>query len=565
MKTPSKTQKFRPFFSRNCAFTRYLSVLLAFAVINLSLSCSYYSVKDVPVSAEAKEVSSQIKEFNASKKYVIVHSDGLSWHLKNMIINDDNQVIEGTIEPVNSRHTSIKPRDSKRVHRYVATKTEPINEIHIYLKSSSVFEDSRDVAIPLSDIKRLSYNDKNVGRSVLNVVGGTIGTAFVFLLIAAALKSSCPFVYIKNGDEYVFAGELYPGTITPKMQEYDYLPLPNFKSQDNMYTIKISNELKEIQYTDQLQLIRIDHKRNEKVLLDINGNIQTFRNIQLPVNCYADNINDQLDSVKNKDDVFFTFDSPKATSDATRSIVFDFERQEGQNKAKLFLTAKNSVWLDYVFGKFNEQFGWYYNTFQKEQQQLEKKIITDWVEGQNIPLSVYIKNGTDWELVEKINSVGPLATRDIAIPIDLSEIKGKKVEVKLVTGFMFWELDYIGIDYTPNSEVEIRTLDLESAIDQDGNDVANLLLNADGEYFIQPNMRDEVVVSFRASADARGPQATSVFLKNKGYYNYIRDYRGIPDREKLESFREDHAFTKFSEKRYFDFVNYSESKLVYHE
>jgi len=230
----------------------------------------------------------------------------------------------------------------------------------------------------------------------------------------------------------------------------------------------------------------------------------------------------------------------------------------------LYLTAKNSVWLDYIYGKFNEQFGSYYKTFQKNQQKVSADSIRKWSYGQNVPLSVFVKTNKDWQLVEKINTVGPMAMRDIVVPIRLDEVVGNKLQVKLETGFMFWEVDYVGIDFTENENLQMEHIMPLEAIDQNGNNVTKLLAEADQNYFAQPEIGDEVVVHFPVKESKNG-LLQSFFLKNRGYYNYIRDYKGIPDFEYLKSFREDNAFTKFSEKAYFEFAYFDLSKLAYHE
>jgi len=541
----------------------FISIVLSIAIINLTVSCSYYTVKDVPTTKE--NITKQVDNFNTQEKYVIVHSDNLSWHLKDMVLNDDEQMISGTIETVGNSHLYKRVRDNKRVHNYNKQKTDPLNEVHFYLKTSISFNYAEYVNIPLDEISRISVNDKNTGRSVANVLLTTVGAAFAISLIALALKSSCPFVYIKDGQEYEFVGELYPGAITPNLQRNDYLALPNFNPENELYTLKVSNQLKEIQYTDQLQLLSVDHAENIEVLMDSKGELQTFETVLAPINVKSDGVNQDLDLALEKDNNYYAFNSSLSTSNSTRSMVFEFNKPKNSKKVKLYLTAKNSVWLDYIFGKFNEQLGSYYNTFQKKQQTVEKETLTNWTNGQNIPLSVYVKTKDGWKLAERINTVGPLAMGDLVVPIDLDLNNDEVLQIKLETGFMFWEVDYVGVDFSKNSNVTLEYIDPVSAFDQHNNDVTHLLNKQDGTYFVQPNVGDEVVVSFPATSTQDSLTETTVFLKNRGYYNYIRDYKGFPDQEKLEAFKVDGTFTKFSETSYFEFVNFSSNNLAQNE
>ncbi|TXE09301.1 hypothetical protein ES711_05060 [Gelidibacter salicanalis] len=541
---------------------RVIAVFLALAVLNVSISCSYYSVKNVPTTKET--MSQQVKTFNDAQKYVMLHTASETWHLKNMVINEDDQTLSGILEDLSDFHTYTKPRESKRVHRYDKDETMPLTEVHFYLNNSLLKSNNDHVQIPLADIVSISVNDKNTNRTIANIALTTVGVVFVVFIIIMATKSSCPFVYIKNGAYYDFVGELYPGTITATMQRDDYLPLGQLAPEDDGYTLKIANLLKEIQYTDFLQLILVNHDEDVQVLMDSKGDLQTFKNILAPSKATQDDGFNMINPALKKDNEYYAFNTSKVTETGVRSIVFEFDKPKNDQDAKLYLTAKNSVWLDYIFGKFNAQFGSYYNTFKKKQQTVAAKTITDWSQAQNIPLSVYIKTRTGWQLVERIQTVGPMAMRDLVVPLKLNQIEGDKLQIKLETGFMFWEVDYVGVDFSENNNVELSYVSPSKALDQNGEEVTHLLAAPDGIYVVQPNIGDEVVVHFKSKPYGEG-QTQSVFLQNRGYYNYIRDYKGTPDVARLKVFKEDNMFTKFSEKAYFEFVNFNFNEFASHD
>jgi len=551
------------FFYEQKMLSKGLALMLTIAILNLPVSCSYFNVRSVPTTEENK--SEQIKAFNESRKYVIIHSNDISWNLDNMVINEDDQTISGIILPVNDQHQYEKIRKSKRVHSYNKGKSEPLNEVHLMLKTSINFQSNASVSIPLSDIASMSVNDKNTGRTIANILLTTVGAIFVLTLIALATKSSCPFVYVKNGEEFDFVGELYPGIITANMQKDDYLPLPNFSAENGQYTLKIANHLKEIQHTDFVQLISVTHEKNVEVLIDSKGELQSIKNLISPVLVTQDDGLKNKRKASKKDNEFYGFDTSMYSENSTRNVIFDFNNPLKKKSAKLYLTAKNSVWLDYIFGKFNEQFGSYYNKFQRNQQKVPFDTIQNWSESQHIPLSIYLKTNHEWKLIEKIKTVGPMAMRNIVVPLTLENVERlDKIQIKLETGFMFWEVDYVGIDYSKNIDMKPIYISPSNAIDQYGNDVTLLLNKPDENYFSQPNIGDEAIVNFQV-APCNENQEKSIFLHNRGYYNYIRDYKGVPDIDKLKSFKEKNTFTRFSEDTYFDFVTINLEKTVYHE
>lgn len=535
-------------FTRRKNVKSSIAIALSIMALNLNLGCSYYTVAPMEITRE------NIKSFNEQEKYVVIHSGESIYNLNQMVFNEDDKTITGIAKHLLPQHIYKTKREDKRVQRYKKERQNPLNEVHFYVQNVNFPKMETEVSIPFENIVSVSVNNRNSGRSIANVFTGTIGVFFAVVLIVALTKSSCPFVYIKNGQEYEFTGELYPGIITANMQRDDYLPLPKITSKDGTYELKITNELKEIQYTDLAQLVLIEHSEDIEVLLDKTGKPHTFSNLISPktVNCDGDNQN--IKNISAKDDKFWSFNSTINTLGGTREMVLEFDRPKKSKSAKLYITAKNSVWLDIVFGKFNEQFGSYYNDFQKQQQQLSRGVSEQWIKDQNIPLSISIKTKNGWELVDQIATVGPLAMRNVVIPLKLEYVDSGPLKVKLETGFMFWDVDYVAIDYSLNINLEPRLIDTSLATDENNYEVTGLLRKADGKYLKQPDIGNEVQLTFEIPAPNEH-MTQSAFLKNRGYYNYIRDYKGTPDVNRLRSYKEKNAFSKFSESSYLNFVS----------
>ena len=540
------------FFTKRKKLTSFLSLLLTLSLLNLLTGCSYYNVRNLTTTSET--LAGQINEFAENQQYVVIHSGPDTWHLTALRVNEQEKTMSGMVQHVGAIHIPKKPRETKITHQYKGGK-EVLNEVHFYVSTEKEIKYGEQTTIPFSEITSISVNDKNTGRSVANVVLGTVGVIAAIFIIVLLTKSSCPFIYVNNGEEYVFTGELYPGVLTANQQRDDYLVLPNLIETNSEYRIKITNELKEIQHTDLVQLMAIEHPENVKVLLDANGNPHTFSNLIAPNRVMVDNLNGDTGPSLAKDNTSYLFNTETNNGSSTRNIEMTFNKPEQVAKAKLFLTVKNSLWLDYVFGKFNEKFGTYYPQFQKDQQAAPKENSIKWMKEQSIPLSVYVKTAVGWDLVDRINTVGPMASRDIAVPIDMTKLTGNEVVIKLETGFMFWEVDYAGIDFTDNRTVTINYINPSMAVDGNNKDVTKLLLAEDQNYLVQPNVGDEVVVHFKA-IETKPTFIKTFFLKNRGYYNYIRNYDGEPNFQELKLFRIAGAFTDFSMYEYEALMDY---------
>src|SRR5207245_8003061 len=89
------------------------------------------------------------------------------------------------------------------------------------------------------------------------------------------LSSSCPLLYAWYGTKFMYVtdvlgaapiGELAPDgtTISPHPEEYVRLP-ESLGDQDGDYVFQLTDELRELDYFDQLRLVAVDHPATEEV------------------------------------------------------------------------------------------------------------------------------------------------------------------------------------------------------------------------------------------------------------------------------------------------------------
>lgn len=534
---------------------RTVSWIVLIAYVNLAIGCSYYSVN----SLESLSQESIIEQIQKKNKYIILHQEEKAWHLKDITINDAAHEMKGTLEPVPANHVYYKTaKKEHKANRYKKPlppyRTDsPIHEIHIYTTLSTE-EHSSQVTIPFSSITRFEVYDTHVGATVFSALGFVAIATVLVALIIVATKSSCPFVYIGDGENYTFTGEMYGGAIYPSLERDDYMPLPDCKPVDGQYHIRISNELLERQYTNLANLMVVEHSPSSRVIIDKNGSIQTLTDPELPATAVTATNKNAESLIVKKDSISYLFNDDVNDGYGLSALTLSFKKPKNSKTGKLILNAKNSFWLDYVYGKFNEQFGTYYNTFAEEQKKEKSQKLNQWSLDQNIPLSVYIETEAGWKFVDYFNSIGPLASRDIVMPIDLSQVKGENVKIKLECGFMFWEVDYAAMDFTENIPVKVSEITSESAIDERGNNVSSLIAATDNKYLIQPEIGNVATIQYAASAPT-DRNIQSVFLHSRGYYEYIRNYKNMPNILTLQSFKDKGGFTKFSKNQYNEFVS----------
>ena len=524
---------------------RLVIFLLIGAILNLSVGCRYFEV----TTYDKTQASVGLQEIEPDD-YIIVHFGTDTFHLNKLLVDLDKQEISGYKVPVGVGHgyfDNPKPKGNKYKRKYQS----PDNEVHVYINGSKEAEDGL-MLITISEIERLDVYDHQVGATVASYVLGGIGITTlaigVLMLVILLTKSSCPFVYILDGEEYVFYGETFGGAISQNIERDDYMPLPGFSAQDGIYSLKITNELKELQYTDIAELFCIEHNSDVKVLMDSYGKPYSLKNVSAPIRAVSDNGSDYTKLVSALDSTSYLFTDEISSNEDFSSINLSFENKKITDEAKLVLTIKNTLWLDYIFERFFAQFGDKYNDFAKKQKNKSREEKMKWIKEQGVLLTVEVKTSKGWKSIEDINMVGPLASRSIVVPIDLTGIEEQVLEVRLSSGYHFWELDYAGIDFSKNIPLEMKPLVLEDAKDENAVDLKASLTATDGNYLEQLYIGAQAYLKYRAPEPKEKLQQ-SLFFHTRGYYEYVRTYTGKPNVAELKKFRNPGSFAHFSKQR----------------
>jgi hypothetical protein len=527
-------------------FSRYLARITLFAFLFQLIACNYYRTRTEDPSA--------IKNlYSLSKgKIFLLHQGSKTWSLTDPVLNGDE--LEGKLNDVPASLTNYAYTDPVKSHRYQSKdKYNALNLVHLYINEYRQEEGSQ-VAIPVSSIKRIDIVEKDTGRTiathVLSTIGITVGVLLLISIIILLTKSSCPFVYTHNGEGYEFTGEAYGGAIFAPLERDDFMPLPNMVPVENEYRLRITNELKERQYTNLAELWVVQHPADSKVLLDNKGNVHTLSAIQAPVAAQTNAGESCLEPLLKQDKASHLFNEDVPENKPNEAIL-TFDKPSEAVNGKLVLHAQNSLWLDYLFGEFTQQFGSYYNKWAASQKRESYEKLSQWQHEQGIPLSVYLETNKGWQLVDHIESVGPLASRDLVVPVNLADVQAKdQIRIKLTSGFMFWEVDYVGIDYTANVPVKMEKYKPARAVNEKGQDVRQALSGNDEVYLHQLQPGTAVSISYRHVVQQAPGTTLSTFLHTKGYYEHVRDYTGTPDVPELISFRKPGRFIEFSKEKY---------------
>ena len=511
-------------------------------VLFQTTSCHYFKINQK--RAEALPTLLEIGEIH---KYFIIHQEDQVYALENITV--DSTFLNGELVlPTEPIHYYLG-----RKFRYTKEERPILHEVHIYMTKEASPLEAGSATIPLQDLRELRIIEKDTGKTIASYILVTLGgaaAAFALLLVIVALtKSSCPYVYVYDGEGFVFQGETFGGAIAPNLERDDYMPLPFARSQDGFYHLRINNELKERQYLDLAELLLVHHLPEEQVLLDRNGQPHLLRQPVPPLIAESFSATDVQASLRNHDrDVYF-FNEENADDSG---LFLTFARPAGITKGKLVLTAKNTLWFDYIFGEFLAKFGGAYPEWMDRQAKIPSDQRQANVIRSEFPLSIYLERDGDWQLVDHLSTVGPLANRDFVVPVDLSDLTADTFRIKIETGFMFWEMDRVAIDFSENPELSVSSIAPAQAIGTYGQDWREALLVADGTYMAQERTGEVTELLFGVPEPPAG-QVQSTFLHTRGYYELVRDFTGLPQVDALNRFKEEGHFSEFSRERYRQF------------
>jgi hypothetical protein len=535
--------------------------------VNSLTGCKYYK----PVAATAyndQTKHSSLRELNDEGKYFILRKGTYSYSLNNVVLDDTKMTLTAKADTIPADH-KVYIKHKKKKYSYNKSNNAVLREVHIYTADTSRVDTSLAYTFPLSDVKKIEIIEYDKKRSnagtAKGIVIATVATALVVLTIAAATDEppppsqtttgSCPYISTFDGMNYNLQGEIYSASIYQPLQKDDYLPL-QLGSATGDYKIRISNELQEIQYTDFADLVVVEHDKNVQMLVNPNGAIFSISNPQAPEAATLNNNIDVRNELLNKDNNNCYFKDDHGTR-AAEDLYVSFKNDSKSNRGKLILSGKTSGWVNYLFDEFAKGFGSYYAKWARQQEKRPASELEKWTNEQNIPLTISVKTYEGWKEVQKLKVVGPLLNRDMVIPVDLPD--NGPAEFKISCGYLFWELDYAAIDYTPDVAFTSNTVKPYEAIDENGLNVLPTIANPDKQYLVQPDIGNTAIIKYNRIEPREGMTQT-FFLHSSGYYTHIRHYKGSPKTAFLKSFEQPGALSAFSRLKFSDELSSTASK-----
>ena len=536
-------------------------ILLAIAIVAVACNGQYFKATKY-YSAQIEEALESIKTPAFYNVFVTLKEREI-FQLDYFFYDREARSVVGVYKEVNPELAERNYGYAPKMNRYTRKKNGSIDGpgglvYEIRIQANEVIFDGGTasegarVKIPIKNIYQLDLLEHKEAVGILYKVLGGVAASFAAVLTWAACCLSCPFIYIQDGDTERFMGEFFSGAVTENMARHDFLPLPGFEPVDGVYELRIANEMEERQYTDLAVLEAVEHPADMEVLITPEGTPILFAAPLLPAEAVTDQGTNCEVVMAARDGIAYDFTDECAEKENFSSLSLAFDKPAGVDQAHVILHVKNTMWSMMMYESFMSMFGSRYDDYVEHQRDRSAEQKTQWLKDQGQMLEVQLRRAGQWETVHWVNLPGPFSFRSEVVPLDVSNTDEGPVELRLVAGYHFWELDYAAIDYTEQPGMVKTPLALLSAEDELGQDVASHLLEVDGDYLERLFIGADATLKFQALPASEPGNVHSVFMHAYGYYEPIREYAGIPNMTELKKFKESGHFARFSKEQFND-------------
>lgn len=417
--------------------------------------------------------------------------------------------------------------------------------------------DGTHKSIPLSDVDMFYVLKFNPAKTVLSVIGVSALVAVGVVLIIAATKESCPFIYSFDGQQYRFDGEPYGGSVCEGLERTDYCRLDYLRPVNGEYKLMLTNEVDETQYTDEFKLCVFDHPAGTRVVPDAAGRFYTIRDPLSPVRATDKKGRDIQRWISRTDDLFWESGiHPHDTVDPGSlrdTLTLTFPKPAANASGKFVVSASNTLWGSQMLKRYLNLWGdqvdtWYHNLTNAD----TLALYGAWQEREEVfRMQVKVWANNQWVTRGEILGGGPFMTEERVVPLSLDGVSGDSVKICLCPPAGFWQLNSFAMDYSSDESYDRRELAASSMVGHDNTDLRRILDSTDHRYYAMPGTGQTAMIVFPAPLPITGHERT-VYAKVSGYYDIHLKRSGpmqLQTRQRIAA--EPGYFTKFSLQEYY--------------
>ena len=445
--------------------------------------------------------SEQIKEVHLESPSPIIGTDELK--------ENENKLFSSVVL-INNR--IIKFDDDKG--RYIKQKA--------FISGKTISKEK--ITIDASEILYVMIERTDAAGTVLTSLAVVVGIAMIIGIVAMATKESCPFVYSYDGKKFVFDAEPLGGATTRGLQRSELSKLEKIEENDGKYKIMVRNEVEETQYIDKLSLYIVDHDPAYEIYPDLSCEILAVKKLEGVLVAEDENGRDLSKFIDKPDNLFWQsklpIEEPISQSKHRHQLTITFPKPADSKSAKLIINAGTTLWGSNMIREmlllYGDSVDKWYNSI--DTSNIARETMKKFIEREELYLlKLWIKEADRWKMQNIIQGGGPFVTETRSYNLDLSNVNGDSLIIKLNPPYGFWTLDYIAVEYNSHTSPDMSEIEIASATDSYNTDISEILSNVDDNYLIMPLIGDYFIAEFEAPPLEKNLVRT-IFLKSTGYY-----------------------------------------------
>lgn len=413
--------------------------------------------------------------------------------------------------------------------------------------------DGKLEVVDTRDIQTIDIKGRASGAQTGALIGLAVDTTIVVVVLVATASSnngssrnsdagsfefrSCPLVYSMDSRGVHLDAEVFGGALFPAARRTDLARLDHAQLQNGEVQLQVTGEAGETQHVDQMALLVAEHAPGEEIVPTRSGQLVVVSNTTPPTVARGDRGADLRPRLSRADGNAWVSNpfgrDPRKRADLRDGITLEVPRPAGAQAATLLLRVQNTPWGAYLQGKMLALQGRGLESFYREMNSsllarylLHKAMVREGM------LQVKVQSGKDWKNVDYVWEVGPSVSREVAVPLDLSDVPGKTLRVRLESDVGIWSVDRARFAFGPPVFAKAKLVHAESVVDAKGVDhTATLARTDNSDYVMQGD--SSATLTFRVAPPAAGQQQ-SFFVQATGWYRINVDESGPPHPELVE-------------------------------
>ncbi len=386
-------------------------------------------------------------------------------------------------------------------------------------------------SIPLDSVTAMTYYQKyqTGGSGFASFLIGLYGAIFTPLSIYCiscpkCCFGSCPTVYHLGNNNGLPDAELFSYSISRFFQEYDFDRLVQTANSSDSLVIRLANEAMETHYIDLFKIFRIDHPEGTLALPTPDGEVKILNKIFPPAISKTPDGREITHLIAERDTNHYrTGTKFKERINQSPALDWlDLEIEFGKPVAEfdLVLRLRNSLLTTVLFydlvlaDQGVEAISW---TARMQNDYFYARLFTE-LYRQYAGIRFYLNRYGTWEEITKIGDVGPIAWKDMAIPIKLTS-PIDKIALRMTFFPDNFIIDQVNISTEKHKNIYTITECIPHSIsDYQGrhrDDISGLVETED-QIYLTTNPGEYYDITFYPESTEH--ELSSYFIGSKGYY-----------------------------------------------